>query len=361
MQLSKTIYNPYIRRADTTTKVMTDVILALIPSMIMSCLAYGFFPVAVTLVAVGSALLAEYLFAFIFSKDTKSIADGSAIVTGILLSYTLGPFTPLYVVAFGGATGVIFGKMLWGGLGRNVFNPALVGREFMTIFFPGIMKSDFIWQDKSLINIETIEITGSSFYDGLFYKVAGAIGEYSPFFLVLGGLYLLWRNRISWHIPFGMFVTFALALFLFSDHMLQFSFGGLFLGAIYMATDMPTSASNNGGKLYFGIMVAVICALCLTNGVDDGYFSFAILIMNGFVLPLNYICKPKVWGKEIEWGKRIMHLSLLTLAILIVTAIVIWADRNDWIVYFVLFYTAYMIVRFILKGGNFKWGMDKEG
>jgi len=361
MLLSKTIYNPFVRRYDTTDKVMTDVILALIPCMIMSYLAYGFFPVMVTMVAIGSALLAEYLFSFIFSRDTRSIADGSAIVTGILLSFTLGPFTPLYIVAFGGATGVIFGKMLWGGLGRNVFNPALVGREFMTIFFPGVMKSGPIWQDKSLINIESIEITGNSFYDGLFYKVAGAIGEYSPFFLIIGGLYLLLRHRISWHIPFGMLATFGLLLFMFSEDMLQFSFGGLFLGSIFMATDMPTSASNNAGKLYFGIMVGVICGLCLTHGVDDGYFSFAILIMNGFVVPLNYICRPKVWGKKVEWGKRIGQMALLTVAILAVAGVVIWLDSKDWIMYLIFIYIVYSIIRFIIKGGNFKWETEIVG
>ncbi len=349
MQLSKTIYNPYIRRNDTTAKVMSEVILALIPSAVIALIAYGFAPVMVILVAVGSALTGEFLFSWIFRKNTDSVADGSAIVTGILLAFTVGPFTPLYVVAFGGATAAIFGKMLWGGLGRNVFNPALVGREFMTIFFPAIMSSGVIWQDKSLIRVEHITITGHQFYDEFFYHVAGAIGEYSPFFLVVGGLFLLYRHRISWHIPFAMLTTFAVLLFAFQGDVLRFSFGGLFLGSIFMATDMPTSSCTNTGKIYFGAMVGLICILCLRNGVSNGYFSFAILIMNGFVTPVNRVFRTRVWGKEIKWWDRIWKGLALTAIIIGVAYLVILLDNNDAIMYPVLLFIVYTIVRYILK------------
>lgn len=353
MQLNKIIYNPYIRKNDSTSKVMSEVIIALIPAIIMSGLAYGFNPIMVIMVSVGSALLAEYLFSYIFLKNTDSIADGSAIVTGILLAFTVGPFTPLYVVAFGGATAVIFGKMLWGGIGKNIFNPALVGREFMTIFFPTIMSSGIIWQDRSLINIEHITITGHELYDDFFYKVAGAIGEYSPFFLVIGGLFLLYRHRISWHIPFAMFCTFAILLFIFQGNLLQFSFGGLFLGAIFMATDMPTSTCTNWGKLYFGAMVGLICILCLRNGVDDGYFSFAILIMNGFVTPLNNIFRPRVWGEEMDWWNRIWKALLFTAMIIGVTYLVIFLEHNNAIMYLIFLFIAYSIIQYIINQHRF--------
>lgn len=349
MQLSKTIYNPFIRRNDTTSKVMSEVVLALIPSIVMAWVAYGFAPVIVILVAVGSAMLGEFLFSWIFLKNTYSVGDGSAIVTGILLAFTVGPFTPLYVVAFGGATATIFGKMLWGGLGRNVFNPALVGREFMTIFFPAIMSSGVIWQDKSLIRVEHITITGHEFYDEFFYHVAGAIGEYSPFFLVLGGLFLLYRNRISWHTPFAMLTTFAILLFVFQGNVLQFSFGGLFLGSIFMATDMPTSSCTNTGKIYFGAMVGLICILCLRNGVSNGYFSFAILIMNGFVMPINRIFRTRIWAEKINWWDRVWKGLVLTAVIIGLTYLVILLDNNDAIMYPVLFFIVYTIARYIVK------------
>lgn len=349
MILNKNLYNPYIRVSDSTPRVMTDVIIALIPAIIMSYLAYGFFPIMVIMIAIGSAVLAEYLFSYIFFRDTKSVADGSAVITGILMAFTTGPFTPLYVVAFGAAAGVIFGKLMWGGLGRNRFNPALVGREFMTIFFPAIMLSGAIWQDSSLKNVESINIFNNEFYNGIFYEVSGAIGEYSPFFLIVGGLFLLYRHRISWHIPFGMLTAFAILLFFVSDTIAQFSFGGLFLGAIYMATDMPTSTSTNWGKVYYGVMIGVVCVLCLTNGADKGYFSYSILIMNGFVRPLNWIFRPRVWGNDWDWFNRAWQLLVITAAIFVVSFIVIWLDNNDWIMYPVLGFIAYTIIRFVMN------------
>lgn len=170
MQSDKTIFAPFVRKSDSTSRVMADVILALLPCIAMSYLAFGFVPVMVILVAVGSALLTEFLFSIIFSKNTESLSDGSAIISGILLAFTIAPFTPLYVVAFGGSMAVLFGKLLWGGLGRNIFNPALIGREFMTVFFPAVMASRTIWYDKTAVNISELNIFNDSFINQLFYK-----------------------------------------------------------------------------------------------------------------------------------------------------------------------------------------------
>lgn len=348
MRLDKIVYNPFVRADESASKVMTDVIIALIPSIIISTLAYGFYPVAVILVAISSAIVTEYLFSAIFSKDTKSIGDGSAIITGILLAFTVGPFTPLYVVAFGGATAVLFGKLLWGGIGRNRFNPALVGREFMTIFFPVIMGSNFIWHNKEVLNIKEITIFNNDFFDHIFYNVSGSIGEYSSFFLILGGIYLLIRQRISWHIPFGMLVAFILLVFVFSGYDLTYSFGGLFLGAIYMATDMPTSTSSPKAKVYFGCMIGVVCIACLVGGVTDGYFSYAILLMNAFVEPINWALRPKVWGRDKQIFTRTWQTALITLAILATTILVIYIHHQDGIKYLIYFFIVYSIVRFIL-------------
>ncbi len=168
MQSDKTIFAPFVRKSDSTSRVMADVILALLPCIAMSYLAFGFVPVMVILVAVGSALLTEFLFSIIFSKNTESLSDGSAIISGILLAFTIAPFTPLYVVAFGGSMAVLFGKLLWGGLGRNIFNPALIGREFMTVFFPAVMASRTIWYDKTAVNISELNIFNDSFISQLF-------------------------------------------------------------------------------------------------------------------------------------------------------------------------------------------------
>lgn len=352
MQSNKTIFAPFIRKDNSTSQVMSDVILALLPCVVMSYLAFGFVSVIVVLVAVGSALVTEFIFSAIFFRNTDSIADGSAIISGILLSFTIAPFTPLYVVAFGGSMAVLFGKLLWGGLGRNMFNPALVGREFMTVFFPAVMASRTIWYDKTAVNISEINIFSNEFINHLFYKASGAIGEYSIFFLVLGGLFLLIRRRISWHIPFALLAAFTILLLVFSnltDYKIQFSLGGLLLGTIFMATDMPTSATTNYGKLYYGVMIGIVAIICIVNDVKYEYMSYSILLLNAFVAPVNWVFRPKVWGQKPDIMTRSWQGLSLTACILLATFAIIYLHHAGLVMYLVFIYIAYCIVRFIAK------------
>ncbi len=352
MQYDKTLYAPFVRTDDSTGKVMTDVIVALLPAIVISYLAFGYIPLMVVLVAVGSALITEFIFSAIFFKRTDSVADGSAIITGILLAFTIAPFTPLYVVAFGGSMAVLFGKLLWGGMGRNVFNPALVGREFMTVFFPAVMASRTIWYDKTAVNISNIDIFGSDFFNQLFFKASGAIGEYSVFFLVLGGLYLLIRRRISWHIPFALLVSFSVLLLVFtgfSDYTIQFSLGGLMLSAIFMATDMPSSASTNYGKLYYGAMIGVVAIICILNDVKYEYMSYSILLLNAFVSPVNWVFRPKVWGQKLDWLTRSWQGLAVTSMIFIATFAMIYLHHAGAIMYLVFVYILFCVIRFIAK------------
>ena len=354
MQYNKTIYAPFVRRDDSTSKIMTDVIIALLPCIAMSYLAFGFVPLMVVLVAVGSALVTEFIFSAIFFKQTDSIADGSAIITGILLAFTIAPFTPLYAVAFGGAMAVLFGKLLWGGIGRNMFNPALVGREFMAIFFPAIMASRTIWYDKTAVNIQEINIFGDNFFNQLFFKGSGAIGEYSIFFLVVGGIYLLIRKRISWHIPLSLLVAFTALLFIFSGYNIQFSLGGLLLGTIFMATDMPSSASTKYGKLYYGAMIGVVAIVCIINEVKYEYMSYSILLLNAFVHPINWVFRPRVWGEKLDIYTRLWQALSVTGAIFITTFAIIYLHHLGAIMYLVFIFIAYCIIRFIAKEARLK-------
>lgn len=356
MNLVDKLYNPFISKNDSTDRVMADVVIALIPSIIFAWVAYGFTSVMVVLVSVGSALFSEFLFNIIFSRNNRSLGDGSSIVTGILLAFTVGAFIPLPVVAAGSALAVIFGKMLWGGLGRNRFNPALTGREFMVILFPAVMNSPEIWQNQDFINYKGIELFGNSFFDSLLYKPVGAIGEYSPLFLIIGGLFLLWRRRISWHIPFAMLIAFTVMLFIFRDQNIGFTLGGLLLGAIYMATDMPTSSSTNAGKIYFGVMIGIVAVICLIFGATRGYFSYSILILNAFVVPINWIFRPRTWGKKYEIGKRLWQAVLLTATVIIVTFGVLWLDNSGKLIYLVIIYSVYSLFRFLFSTGNIPWG-----
>ncbi len=352
MQYNKTIYAPFVRKGVSTSQVMTDVIVSLLPCIAVSYLAFGFVPLMVILIAVGSAVAAEFIFSAIFLKNTDSIADGSAIITGILLSFTIAPFTPLYVVAFGGAMAVIFGKLLWGGIGRNIFNPALVGREFMAIFFPAIMASRTIWYDKTAVNMSEISLFGDKFYDQLLYKASGAIGEYSVLLLILGGMYLLVRRRISWHIPTALLVAFSVLLLIFSfftDYKIQFSLGGLLLGTIFMATDMPSSASTKYGKLYYGAMIGIVAIICILNDVKYEYMSYSILLLNAFVHPINWVFRPKVWGQKLDIYTRLWQGLSVTGGVLLVTFAVIYLHHLGAIMYLLFIFILFCVIRFIAK------------
>lgn len=349
MQYSKTLYTPFVRKNDTLSKVMTDVIYALLPCVLVSYLAFGFTPLMVVLVSVGSALITEFIFTSIFLKRTDSLSDGSAIVTGILLAFTIAPFTPLYVVAFGASMAVLFGKLLWGGVGRNMFNPALVGREFMAVFFPLIMTSRAIWFDKTSVNMQNLNIFDNEFFNQLLFKASGAIGEYSIFFLILGGLFLLVRKRISWHVPFSLLVAFTLLLFIFSDRNIQFSLGGLLLGTIFMATDMPSSASTNYGKLYYGAMIGIVAMICILNGVRYEYMSYSILLVNAFSKPIDWAFRPRVWGKNLDVMTRLRQGLSITAAIGIATFAIVYLHAHGAIMYLVFLYIIFCIVWFIAK------------
>lgn len=345
MQSDK-IYSPFIRVSDSTSRVMYDVILALLPCTVMAYFAFGFAPCMLTLTAVGSALLTEFVFSMIFLKKSDSLADGSAIVTGILLAFTIGSFTPLYVVAFGGASGVLFGKLLWGGLGRNVFNPALIGREFMTVFFPSVMTSGSIWYNAASTNLKSIPIFGTDWLDALFFNPSGAVGEFSVFILIVGGLYLLLRHRITWHIPFALFLTFTLLLFLFRGNELSFSLGGVILGAVFMATDMPSSASTNTGKLYYGAMIGLTAVLFIINDIKYEYMSYSILLMNAFVQPINWTFRPRTWADKWNFTNRLGLGILLSGIIILVGFVIVYLHNIGGIKYLLLGYIAFCIIRF---------------
>ncbi|SFU43176.1 electron transport complex protein RnfD [Pustulibacterium marinum] len=347
--------NPYIKpKFETTTTVMVDVIIALLPLSILSYIAYGMQAIQLQLLAIGVALVTELISAVLVTKNYRSILDGSAVVTALLMCFTISPITPWYIVAFGAASAILFGKIVWGGLGKNRFNPALVGREFMATFFPVIMTSAGIWATTSYIQTPATHLFPgltsdylNSYLSGLVYKTSGAMGEYSIVAIAIGGLYLLIRNRISWHIPFALLaVFFACFWFVPDGDDLKFSLAGVLLGTIFMATDMPSSPTNTNGKLYYGGMIGLVTFLLLLGKVSYEYMSFSILILNGFSRFISLVFKPKVWGQPLDWQSRIEQIFLLTLAILGVTLAVISLDYYHMIPYLVYVYIVYIIFKF---------------
>lgn len=348
-------YNPFIRTKDTTGMVMADVVISLLPCIFMAYWAFGVSVLSLIAVSVGSALVAEFLFSLVFMHRLDTLGDGSAIVTGILLAFTLGAFTPLYIVSFGAAMAVVFGKLLWGGLGRNVFNPALTGREFMTVFFPSVMTSGAIWYNFEAVNHSSLSLTGNTLIDELLFKSSGAAGEYSIVCLTLGGLYLLLRRRISWHVPFCLLAVFTAALLIMrsvgAEHM-GYSLGGLILGAVFMATDMPSSPSTSAGKCYYGAMTGLTAAIFILMGLKYEYMSYSILLLNGAAPFITRYFKPRIWGIPYDYKNSAITWTVLTICILVAAVLIGWlsAEGIHIALYFVDILIVYCIIRFIIAG-----------
>lgn len=347
--------NPYIKSNISVRGIMVDVMISLFPLIVVAYLAYGWTALAVISTSITFALLAELLSSWLFLGRKNTLFDGSGIITGLLLAFILSPNTPLHVVAFGAVSAVIFGKVLWGGIGKNRFNPALIGREFMAVFFPLIMNGAALWAKKASVNIPGLH--GLSFFasdvmnafsDSLIYKTSGALGEYSILGIALGGFYLLMRNRISWHIPFSLLVSFALGAWLLQGEVpMKYSVAGILFAAIFMATDMPTSPVTSKGKLFYGAMIGVVSLILIKTGVRYEYMSYSILILNGFAGYVNNIFRPKVWGAQMDWMIRAEDMFLLALSILMVAFAVSALYNYHFIPYLIYIFIVYLVLKFI--------------
>ncbi|WP_437919999.1 RnfABCDGE type electron transport complex subunit D [Sphingobacterium sp. LRF_L2] len=334
---------------NSTSMVMFDVLIALIPILAAAFIAFGVVIVYQLGTAIASAVISELLFSKILLKKGNSLRDGSAIITAILLVCTLSPLTPWYIVAFGSFSAIVFGKIIWGGLGKNLFNPALVGREFMSIFFSSIMTSPLVWKTSELVQKEQIHILPSlqsaytsSYLSELLYKPSGALGEYSIIAIIFGGLYLLLRKRISWHIPTALLGTFFLLEWLNWNEVLPYSLAGILFGTTYMATDMPSSPTTKNGKLIYGAMIGVCIFIFLKAGVRFEYMSYAILLMNGFSPAISELMKPRAWSEPKQPLKTIEALAILVIKILTVAFAILtlyWYEAQHYVLFLYIIYT----------------------
>ena len=347
----KNSYTPYIRTRDDIKAVMFDVILALTPAILLSLLVYGLSSFLIMVICVLSAVLTEIVFSKIFFNEITSIKNLSAIVTGILLAFILAPYTPIYVAAFGAAMAIIFGKLIFGGIGKNRLNPAVVGREFMTVFFPLVMTSPAIWSGNSL-NISELKIFSfinnndfTNYLDKMLLNPTGALGEVSVLALIVGGIYLLIKNRISWHIPAALFSTvFIVSLFI---KEIEISMGGLMLTGIFMATDMPTSPTYSFGKFYYGMMMGLTMAIFWKLCIQFETLSYSIIVLNIFSKMINKVFRPVVFGYKLNLIKKIFEV--LKISVLILLFDVLWAflHRFELIPYIVFIYIFVISIKLI--------------
>ena len=301
--------SPHLRCAATTRSVMLDVCIALIPALVAASIIFSLRALLVTAVSVISCLLFEHLFCLIVKWET-TIGDLSAVVTGILLSFNLPVTVPIYIVIIGAFVSIVVVKMLFGGIGQNFVNPALIGRIVLMMSFPAQMTNwvvpfyyqapDAVTSATALSVIKSGEGTLPSLLDMFLGVRGGCLGETCALALILGFIYLLIRKVITPIIPLcyvGTVALFALISNGFTDMVLyQILGGGLLLGAIFMATDYTTSPVTNSGKVIFGIGCGLITTLIRMFGSYAEGVSFAIILMNIIVPYIARITNTKPMG-----------------------------------------------------------------
>lgn len=309
--------SPHTRSSVSTQQLMYGVIVALMPAFAVSILYFGIGALIVTLTSVISCVFFEYLIQKFMLKQKPTISDGSAILTGLLLAFNLPSNLPIGIIIVGAAFAIGVSKMAFGGLGQNVFNPALAGRVFLLISFPVQMTS---WPVPNGIGTGYIDAeTGATTLamiknhfgtlpcqsDMFLGQMGGSLGEVSALALLIGFAYLLYKRIITWHIPVCILATvFAFQGILYLANAEQFASpiahllaGGLMLGAIFMATDYVTSPMSIPGKVVYAIGIGVITVVIRNFGSFPEGMSFAILIMNAFTPLINTYIKPKRFGE----------------------------------------------------------------
>lgn len=307
--------SPHIHSRNRVDKLMYTVILALLPALITGAYFFGPRVLLLTFTAIVACLAFEYLIQRFILKQPTTITDGSALVTGLLLSLNLPAGLPLWIVIIGALVAIGIGKMSFGGLGKNIFNPAIVGRVFLLISFPAqmttwplpehhILDIDATAGATILTAIKNSPNVSLDMMPLLIGERAGSIGETGAIALLIGVVILLIRKVITWHIPVSIVVSAFLtaALFHWMDpaHYIpphfQILAGGLLLGAFFMATDYVTSPMTSRGMLVYGCGIGILTILIRSFGSYPEGISFAILIMNAFTPLINTYVQPKRFG-----------------------------------------------------------------
>ncbi len=315
--------SPHIHSGETTDKVMRKVIYALLPACAVAIYFFGLPALMVLLLCTLGCVAAEGISCKLQGRN-MTLGDGSAALTGILLGLNLPPSSPWWLALFGAAIAILIGKQVYGGLGYNPFNPALVARVVLLISFPVQMTSwtspaplgsdlDAVTSATPLGAMKTAvmltgklpELAHSGFSQYLIGNMAGSLGEVSAIALLLGGGYLLWKRIISWHIPVAFIgsvliiggIFWAVSPEKYPNPLFHLLTGGLLLGALFMATDMVTSPVTDKGMLIFGFGCGLLTVLIrLFGGYPEGV-SFAILLMNAATPLIDRFCRPKIYGQ----------------------------------------------------------------
>ena len=322
--------SPHAHGTDTVERNMYGVIIALMPALLVSFYYFGLGSAIVTATSVAACVFFEWAISkYILKQERNTICDGSAILTGLLLAFNLPSNLPIWIIIIGALFAIGVAKMSFGGLGNNLFNPALVGRAALLVAFPAQMTT---WPKEGQLTSYLDAETGAtplylmqqaiknddpslleqlpdslSLFFGSHPDGAGALGEICAVALLLGFAYMLWKKIITWHIPVSILATvfvFSGLLYLsspvYADPISVLLSGGLMLGAIFMATDYVTSPMTPKGQIIYGVAIGFLTVVIRNWGAYPEGMSFAILIMNAFTPLINNYVKPQRFGEVAE-------------------------------------------------------------
>lgn len=327
--------SPHAHGTDSVERNMYGVIIALLPALLVSFLYFGIGSVVVCASSVAACMFFEWAITKYIMKKEPTLTDGSAILTGLLLGFNLPSNLPVWIIIIGALVAIGIGKMTFGGLGCNPFNPALVGRCFLLVSFPAQMTSwPVAGQLTSYVDAQTgatplsimkeaIKSGDPTVLDRLPNSVslllgnpginhgAGTIGEICALALIIGLIYMLWKKIITWHIPVSILATvfvfcglLHVANPIYANPVAELLTGGLMLGAIFMATDYVTSPMTHKGQIIYGIAIGALTVIIRNWGSYPEGMSFAILIMNAFTPLINAYVKPKRFGEIVKEDKK---------------------------------------------------------
>lgn len=318
--------SPHLHSGDTIGRRMWNVVIAMLPALGVAIWTFGLPALWVVLTSVAICLLTEWAINRYLFRRECTLGNGSALITGILLAFNLPSILPLWMVAIGAVVAIAIGKMSFGGLGCNIWNPALVGRVFLLLSFPAAMTT---WPESvpSAFEASSMAASGASaaasadastgatlltslnaghsaledynFMDMAIGHMNGSLGEVGGIAIIIGLIYLLAMRIITWHIPVAVLGSAALFSWVFGGNpILDIFAGGLLLGATFMATDYVTSPMTHKGQLIFGVMIGLITIIIRRFGAYPEGVSFAILLMNSFVPLINKYCRPAIFGEK---------------------------------------------------------------
>lgn len=300
---------------------MWSVAAALVPALAVAVWTFGLPALWVTLMSVGCCVAVEWFVTRFMLRRPSTIADGSAVVTGLLLAFNLPSILPLWMVAVGAVVAIGIAKMSFGGLGYNIWNPALVGRVFLLISFPAAMTT---WPTGVSSGVAVTHTSGASAPDAMsgatilaslndgslrslsdadlldmaIGNMNGSLGEVGAIALLAGLAFLLIMRIVTWHIPVAVLGSAAFFSWVFGGvPVLDIFAGGLILGACFMATDYSTSPMTHKGQIIYGVMIGLITIIIRRFGAYPEGVSFAILLMNSFTPLINRYCRPSVFGE----------------------------------------------------------------